>query len=79
MTAYERTQIVVKVAGAVFVASFVALGVWDLLLIQRGQLVGNSASRVLLDYASSHPVWVFILGLMLGVLVGHFAWPQVRR
>lgn len=79
MTAYERTQVVVKAAGAVFALSFVALGVWDLLLIKRGQLGGNSASRVILDYATAHPAWVFVLGLALGVLVGHFAWPQVRR
>jgi hypothetical protein len=55
-----------------FAASFVALGVWDLVLIYRGKLTGNSASRVILEIAQAHPGWVFFVAFALGVLVGHF-------
>jgi hypothetical protein len=79
VTAYERTQVVVWVAFGVFAASFLLLGVWDLVLIYRRQLGGNSASRVIADFAQAHPVWVFALGLMLGTLIGHFLWGMERR
>jgi hypothetical protein len=79
VTAYERTRVVVIAAGALFAVSFLTLGVWDLVLIARGQLGGNSASRVIKDFAQAEPVWVFLLGLVLGVLTGHFMWPQVQR
>lgn len=79
MTAYERTVVVLIVVGAVAAACLAALGVWDLLLIHRDQLAGNSASRAIYNTASAHPVWVFILGAALGVLVGHFGWPQRVR
>jgi hypothetical protein len=79
VTAYDRTQVVVVVAFAVFAASFVALGVWDLVLIYRGQIAGNSASRVILDTAREHPIWIALLAFVLGILTGHFTWPQVLR
>jgi hypothetical protein len=63
----------------VFAASFVALGVWDLVLIYRGQIAGNSASRVILDTAREHPIWIALLAFVLGILTGHFTWPQVLR
>ncbi len=76
MTAYERTQVVVRVGFALFAASFLLLGVWDLVLIYRHQLSVASASRVIKEFAQAQPVWVFLLGLALGILVGHFIWPQ---
>lgn len=79
MTAYERTRIVVWVAFGVFASSFAILGIWDLVLIYRRQLGGNSASRVIADFAQAHPVWVFVIGLMLGTLIGHFLWYQRAR
>jgi hypothetical protein len=79
VTAYERTKVVVAAAGALFALSFLALGIWDLVLIYRGELGGNSASRVIKDFAQGEPIWVFLLGLVLGILAGHFAWPQWNR
>jgi hypothetical protein len=79
VTAYERTRVVVAAAFGLFALSFVALGVWDLILIYRGQLSGNSASRVIKDFAQAQPIWAFALGLVLGVLIGHFLWPQFGR
>lgn len=79
MTAYERTRVAVGLCFGLFATSFVGLGIWDLVLIYRGQLRGNSASAVIKDFAQHQPVWVFALGLMLGVLIGHFLWPQFGR
>lgn len=76
MNAYDRTQAVVWVFLGLFLASFAILGVWDLVLIARGQLTGNSASRVIQDFARNEPVWLFFIALILGVLVGHFFWGQ---
>jgi uncharacterized membrane protein len=79
VTAYDRTQVVVIVAFAVFAASFIALGIWDLVLIYRGQIAGNSASRVILDTARAHPIWLALLFFVLGVLAGHFFWGQTVK
>lgn len=79
MTAYERTRVVVSAAFGLFALAFVTLGVWDLILIHRQQIDGNSASRVIKDFAQAQPIWVFALGLILGVLIGHFLWPQFGR
>lgn len=79
MTAYERTKIAVGILFGVFAASFVGLGIWDLILIYRGDLNAASASRVIKDFAQAQPAWVFLLGLALGILIGHFAWPQFGR
>ncbi len=79
MTAYERTRVVVAAAFGLFALAFVTLGVWDLVLIYRKQIDGNSASRVIKDFAQAEPVWVLALGLVLGVLIGHFFWPQWGR
>ena len=77
MMTWART--VVWVGFGLFALSFVLLGVWDLFLILKGRLPGNSASAVILEIARTVPWFVFALGLALGVLVGHFLWPQVVR
>lgn len=79
MTAYERTRYVVIAAFALFAGSFITLGVWDLVLIYRGQLARASASRVIKEFAQAQPVWLLVLGLIVGVLIGHFFWPQFGR
>lgn len=81
--------------GVVNVAlTFAAWGVWDLVLVARGDLRGNSASGIVLEGAQRHPAWAFafgalvgalpwpvaaLVGIAVGVLVGHFFWPQRRR
>jgi hypothetical protein len=83
---YSESLTWVKVAAAVFatgvIASLLVLGIRDLVLIFSGGLRGASASRVIADLARSEPIWAFlpalIGGFTLGVLTGHFVWPQWR-
>lgn len=79
MTPYQWTQRIVWTGFGLFAAAFVLLGVWDLVLIARHQLGGNSASAVILGIARTQPLLVFSIGLVLGVLVGHFLWFQTVR
>lgn len=66
---------VVIAAFALFAGSYIALGVWDLVLFCRGQLAKASASRVIKEFSQAQPVWLLVLGLIIGVLIGHFWWP----
>ena len=83
---YAETLVWVRAAAIIFVAgvalSLLTLGVRDLVLIFSGGLHGASASRVIADLARSEPIWAFlpalIGGFTLGVLTGHFGWPQWR-
>jgi hypothetical protein len=76
VTAHEATHLVVRIAGWTFLAAFLLLGVWDVILILQGRLRGNSASSVILEIARSEPIWTALVGLAVGVIVGHFFWPQ---
>ncbi len=78
MTLYSWTQRIVWIGFGLFAAAFLLLGAWDIVLIAKGRLAGNSASRVILEIARTAPIFVFVIGLVLGVLVGHFSWPQWR-
>jgi hypothetical protein len=78
VTAHEATHLVVRISGWTFLAAFLLLGIWDLVLIGRGRLSGNSASGVILEVARSEPVWTVLVALAVGVLAGHFFWPQWR-
>ena len=83
---YAESLTWVKWAAIVFAVgvgtSLLLLGVRDLVLIFSGGLRGASASRVIADLARSEPIWAFlpalIGGFTLGVLTGHFVWPQWR-
>lgn len=83
---YAQTLLWVKIAAVLFAAglglALLTLGLRDLVLIFTGGLRGASASRVIADLARSEPIWVFlpalIGGFTIGVLTGHFVWPQWR-
>jgi hypothetical protein len=75
VTAHEATHLVVRIAGWTFLSAFLLLGAWDLVLIAKGKLSGNSASGVILEVARQAPVWTVLVALAVGVLVGHFFWP----
>lgn len=79
MTWHEWTQRVVWISFGVFVAAFLLLGIWDLVLIAKGRLTGKSASGVVLELARTQPILLFAVAFMLGILAGHFLWPQVVR
>lgn len=70
------THRVVQIAALNIVFTFVAIGLWDLFLIYKNALAGNSASRVILEISMKVPIWVAGVALILGVLAGHFWWPQ---
>lgn len=79
MNWHDATRTVVWTGFGLFAAAFVLLGIWDLVLIIKNKLPGNSASGVILDIARTVPWFVFLIAFVLGVLVGHFLWPQVVR
>ena len=79
MSPHEQTHLVVRAFGWWMLTGFAALGVWDLWLIYRGFLGGNSASGVILEVARQAPVWTVLAALCVGVLVGHFFWPLGGR
>lgn len=76
MTPHAATHLVVRVVGWWLLAGVAALGVWDLVLIARGQLTGNSASGVILEVARQSPLWLALASFAVGILTGHFWWPQ---
>jgi hypothetical protein len=56
---------------------------WDLVLIGRGELAGNSISQAAMRalYAAHPGVLIAItlaVGLLVGILLGHFGWAQTR-
>jgi hypothetical protein len=75
VTPHEATHVIVRIAGWMFLSAFLLLGAWDLVLIAKGRLAGNSASGVILEIARDAPVWTVLVALAAGVLVGHFFWP----
>lgn len=79
MTAHESTHLVVRLVGWWFLVGFAALGIWDLWLIYRGQLGGNSASGVILEVARQAPIWTVLVAFGVGVLAGHFFFPLRGR
>ena len=79
MTFHDQTRLVVWIGFAVFACAFLLLGAWDIFLIAKNKLPGNSASSVILDIAHQQPIFVLVIGLILGILVGHFTWPQTLK
>lgn len=79
MSLHDIAHRIVWIGFSVFAGSWALLGIWDLVLIARGKLANNSASTVILEIASEHPFFVFVIGLALGVLVGHLLWAQILR
>lgn len=78
MTPHEQTHLLLRVVVWWFLAGVAALGVWDLILIARRQLAGNSASEVILEVGRQVPGWFAVVALLVGFLLGHLLWPQVR-
>ena len=80
MTAYSVAQRVVWAMFGVSAAGLVGLGAWDVyLLAAKGGTVGASASRVILGICQSAPWVPLVIGLALGILIGHLTVPQVVR
>lgn len=86
MTAHEWTLVLLRVGAWMLVAGLAGLvvwGGWDLVLIARGELRGNSISQAAMRALYGwHPGAIiavtFALGLLCGVLLGHFGWAQTR-
>lgn len=72
----RRTTVAVLVGFVILgVLSTVALLVYDLIAYSRG---GNEAtlSKVILDTSRDWPIIPLLVGLIFGLLSGHFFWPQ---
>ncbi len=63
------------ITGLVLVASLLSLAVYDL-FVEIG--VGNSAtiSKICLDTADRHRVFMLCIAVLLGILIGHLFLPQ---
>ena len=94
MTWHAWTHRIVLWGALNILATLATWGAWDLWLIREGELSGNSASGIVLEttsrfpafaflfgglLASLHWTWEGLLGICVGVLVGHFTWPQRRE
>lgn len=55
----------------VVIASTVALVLWDIFVVVE-PTPKDSISRVIMDWATVHPMLTFAAG----VLIGHWFWPQ---
>lgn len=87
MSTQDWTLVILRVGLWLIAAGLLGVimwGGWDLVLIARGDLAGNSISRAAMRalYAA-HPGVLLLAGLLVGLLVGallaHFGWAQVRQ
>jgi hypothetical protein len=86
VTTHEWTLILLRVGAWLIAAGalgFILWGGWDLVLIARGELRGNSISgaamRALYGWHPGVLIAVALsLGILVGVLLGHFGWAQTR-
>ncbi len=63
-----------------FVLAILVWAIWDIDLIERGKLLGNSASEAIKEmlYGTPPGLLILIVGIIcftLGTLNGHFGWP----
>lgn len=87
MTVHAWTLVLLRVGAWLLAAGALGLivwGGWDLVLIARGELRGNSISqaamRALYGWHPGALIAVSLsIGLLVGVLLGHFGWAQIRR
>jgi hypothetical protein len=86
VSAHEWTLVFLRLGAWLLVLSLLGLilwGAWDLVLIARGQLRGNSISSAAMHALYGwHPGALIavslVIGLLVGVLLGHFGWAQTR-
>lgn len=86
MTTHDWTLILLRVGAWILAAGALGLilwGGWDLVLIARGELRGNSISQAAMRALYGwHPGVLIavslVVGLVVGVLLGHFGWAQTR-
>lgn len=72
----RRTTVAVLIGAVILgVISTAAMLVYDLVAYIRG---GNEAtlSKVILDTSRDWPIIPLLVGLIFGLLSGHFFWPQ---
>jgi hypothetical protein len=89
VTVHQWTFVFLRVGAWLLVAGLLGVivwGGWDLVLIARGQLRGNSISQAAMRALYGwHPgvliLVAFFLGALVGILLGHFGWvlPAMRR
>lgn len=87
MTAHAASLVFLRVGAWCLVAGLVGVLVWagfDLVLIRRGELAGNSISLAAMRALyGAHPgvliAIALVVGILIGVLLGHFGWAQVRE
>lgn len=73
MTIHQATHALVRWTGFAFAASMLAWGIWDLVLIYRGELGhGNSASSVIAEVVRANIHWALVIAFIVGILFGHF-------
>ena len=53
----------------------VAIAVYDT-LVAVDKIPGNTISEITLAWAMKHPISVLMLGVALGIVIGHLFWPQ---
>ena len=86
MTVHAWTLVLLRVGAWTLAAGALGLliwGGWDLVLIGRGELRGNSISQAAMRALYGWHPGVLIavsvsIGLLFGVLLGHFGWAQTR-
>ncbi len=78
---WARFGLISIIAG--FVIGIAVWAIWDVDIIARGKLLGNSASEAIRDMLYNTPpglliLIVSIIAFTLGTLNGHFGWPQSK-
>lgn len=87
MTVHQWTLVLLRIGAWLLVsglAGFVLWGGWDLVLIARGKLAGNSISGAAMRALYGWHPGVLIavtaaLSVLVGLLLGHFGWAQVKE
>lgn len=56
----------------------VAIAVYDT-LVAVNKIGGDTISEISLAWAMRHPIAVLMLGLAIGIILGHLFWPQFPK